>query len=275
MGKASTIAVVAPGRALDASLVPLVQARAEAAGAELIVHPQCFADDGHFAGSDAERLDALRRVMADERVDAVWFARGGYGAGRIAEAAMADLPEAARGKAYMGYSDAGFLLAALHKVGCAVVHGPMPQDAAREGGEEALDRALAWLMRRDEATLEPGLSPGLPAMAFNLTVLSHLVGTPMAPTLTGVDLLIEDVGEYLYATDRALLHVTGQEEVRGVARLRHGRFSDVPENDVPFGQGLDDMVKSWCELSGIRHGGSADIGHDAANKIVPFGPRTA
>lgn len=273
MGKASTIAVVAPGRALDASLVPLVQARAEAAGAELIMHPQCFAEDGHFAGSDSERLDALRQVMADERVDAVWFARGGYGAGRIAEAAMAALPEAARTKTYLGYSDAGFLLAALHKVGCDVAHGPMPQDGAREGGEAALDRALAWLVRRDEATLEPGLTRGVPAMAFNLTVLSHLVGTPMVPDLAGVDLLIEDVGEYLYATDRALLHVTGQKAVRGVAQLRHGRFSDVPENDIPFGRGLEAMIKGWCERSGIRHGGSADIGHDAANKIVPFGPR--
>ena len=30
--------------------------------------------------------------MADESVDAVWFARGGYGSNRIAEAALVDLP---------------------------------------------------------------------------------------------------------------------------------------------------------------------------------------
>ena len=35
----------------------------------------------------------LREVMADPSVDAVWFARGGYGSNRIAEAALADLPE--------------------------------------------------------------------------------------------------------------------------------------------------------------------------------------
>lgn len=272
MGKAPTIAVVAPGRALDASLVPIVQSRAEAAGATLMVHPQCFASDGHFAGSDAERLDALRQVMADERVDAVWFARGGYGANRIAEAAMAELPEAARRKAYMGYSDAGFLLAALHNAGCDVVHGPMPQDGAREGGGEALDRALAWLTRQAQAALEPGLDPAKPALAFNLTVLSHLLGTAIAPEFDGVDLLIEDVAEHSYATDRTLFHVTGQSAIRSVARLRHGRFSDVPENDIAFGRGIDDIVASWCERAGIAHGGQADIGHDVANKVVPFGP---
>ena len=57
--------------------------------AELVIHPQCFFSDGHFAGPDAARLEALREVMADERYDAIWFARGGYGSNRIAEAAAA------------------------------------------------------------------------------------------------------------------------------------------------------------------------------------------
>ena len=73
--------------------------------------------------------------MADPSVDVVWFARGGYGSNRIAEAALADLPAAARGKLYMGYSDAGFLLAGLQKAGCEVAHGPMLQDIQREGGQ--------------------------------------------------------------------------------------------------------------------------------------------
>ena len=46
---------------------------------------------------DEARLAALREVMADVSFDAVWFARGGYGSNRIADAALADLPPAARG----------------------------------------------------------------------------------------------------------------------------------------------------------------------------------
>ena len=67
-----------------------------------MIHPQCFLSDGHFAGPDEARLAALREVMADPSVDAVWFARGGYGSNRIAEAALADLPEAARRKTLHG-----------------------------------------------------------------------------------------------------------------------------------------------------------------------------
>ncbi len=145
----------------------------------------------------------------------MWFARGGYGSNRIAEAALVDLPQAARGKTYFGYSDAGFLLAGFYKSGLSVAWGPMPQDVVREGGDAAINRALDWLVRRDLTALEPDLKA--PAMAFNLTVLSNLLGTPLEPDFTGVDLLIEDVSEHLYRIDRTMFHVTASPNIRRVA----------------------------------------------------------
>src|SRR3982751_3725052 len=190
------IAVVAPSCPLKREAAERVEAIVAGRGdCELVIHPQCFLSEGHFAGRDAARLAALREVMADPAVDAVWFARGGYGSNRIAQAALADLPGAARGKLYIGYSDAGFLLAGFHEAGLDVAWGPMPQDVVRAGGEAAVQRALDWLVRRDPDGLEPGLQA--PAMAFNLTVLSNLLGTPLEPDLAGVDLLVEDVSEHL------------------------------------------------------------------------------
>ncbi|MEA3082022.1 MAG: muramoyltetrapeptide carboxypeptidase, partial [Sphingomonadales bacterium] len=84
------IAVVAPSCRLTEEAAEAVQAVvARRTDCELVIHPQCFHSDGHFAGPDQERLAALREVMADESFDAVWFARGGYGSNRIAEAAIA------------------------------------------------------------------------------------------------------------------------------------------------------------------------------------------
>ena len=104
------IAVVAPSCPLKREAAERVQAMvAERGDCELLIHDQCFLSDGHFAGPDAARLAALREVIADPAIDAVWFARGGYGSNRIAEAALADLPDAAHAKTYLGYSDAGFL----------------------------------------------------------------------------------------------------------------------------------------------------------------------
>jgi muramoyltetrapeptide carboxypeptidase len=263
------IAVVAPSCTLRHEAAEAVREIVRERGdCELVIHPQCFLSDGHFAGSDEARLSALREVMADPSVDAVWFARGGYGSNRIAEAAVEDVPEAARGKTYMGYSDAGFLLAGMHKAGLSVTWGPMVQDVVRNGGDEAVRRALDWLVNRESSALEPQLQS--PAMAFNLTILSHVLGTPLEPDFTDVDLLVEDLSEQLYRLDRAMFHVTSNPRVRRVARLRLGRVHNILENDPEFGVDEEAIVEDWCRRSGIAYGGRADIGHDTWNKVVPF-----
>jgi muramoyltetrapeptide carboxypeptidase len=264
------IAVVAPSCPLNPEaadrLAMIVAARGDC---ELAIHPQCFLSDGHFAGPDEARLAALREVMADPSVDAVWYARGGYGSNRIAEAAAEDLPKAARDKTYLGYSDAGFLHAAFDKAGLEVAWGPMPQDVLRDGGEAAVGLAFDWLVRRDARALEPGLDG--PAMAFNLTVLAMLLGTPLSPDLGGIDLLVEEVSEHHYEIDRLMFRLTSDPAVRKVRRIRLGRVLDVPVNDRPFGAEEETIVRDWCARSGIAYGGRADIGHDAANRVVPFG----
>jgi len=263
------IAVVAPSCTLKREAAERVQAIvAERGDCELVIHPQCFLSEGHFAGPDKARLDALREVMADPSIDAIWFARGGYGSNRIAEAALTDLPDAARSKLYMGYSDAGFLLAGFHKAGLDAAWGPMPQDIMREGGEEAVQRALDWIVRRDASALEPALQR--PAMAFNLTVLASLLGTILEPDFTGTELLVEDVGEHHYRIDRTMFHVAASPNVRRAARLRLGRVGDIPGNDPDFGRDECSIVEDWCARSGILYGGRADIGHDAQNRVVPF-----
>jgi muramoyltetrapeptide carboxypeptidase len=263
------IAVVAPSCRLTEEAAEAVRAIvARRCDCELTIHPQCFLSEGHFAGPDAARLAALRDVMTDASFDAVWFARGGYGSNRIAEAALLDLPAAARGKLYMGYSDAGFLHAGFHKAGLEVAWGPMPQDVMRSGGEAAVDRALDWLVRRDPSALEPALDG--PAMGFNLTVLSNLLGTPLEPDFTGVDLLIEEVGEQLYRIDRSMFHVTASPAIRNVRRIRLGRVADVLPNDPDFASDEASIVEQWCARSGIAYGERADIGHDARNRVVPF-----
>lgn len=268
------IAVVAPSNALKREAAEQVEAIVRRRGdCELLIHPQCFQSDGHFAGSDEVRLAALREVMADPSVDAVWYARGGYGSNRIAQAAAADLPDAARDKVYLGYSDTGFLHAGFHKAGLKVAWGPMVQDVLREGGEVAIQRALDWLATGDPSALEPELQP--PAMAFTLAVLSNLLGTPLEPDFTGIELLIEEVSEHLYAIDRAMFHLTSSANVRTVARLRLGRVADILPNDPDFGADEAAIVEDWCRRSGIEMGPPADIGHDSANKVVPFGGHTA
>lgn len=239
---------------------------------EIHFHPQCFLSQGHFAGPDEARTAAFLDIANDAGFDALWVGRGGYGACRIAERVVAGLTEAARAKRYMGYSDAGCLLAGLYKAGFGgAAHGPVAQDVVREGGEAAVARALSWLADGDPAALEPSLQPGGKALAFNITILSQILGTPLQPPMEGHVLMLEEVSEHMYRIDRFMFHITSNPEVRKVAGIRLGRCSDIPPNEPDFGMDEEGVVRHWCERSGIPWLGRADIGHDAGNKVVPFG----
>ncbi len=233
-------------------------------------HPQCFAVEGHFAGPDGLRCDAFVECANDPDCDAVWFARGGYGAVRMAEAAIERLQPAARDKLYLGYSDAGTLLGGLYRAGIGrPVHAPMPSDIRRTGGEAAVQRVLGWVSG-DATGLERGLDSRR-VVAFNLMTLAMLVGTPLMPDLAGHVVLLEEVAEHWYAVDRLLFHVTAALAQMRVAGIRLGRVTDVPQNDREFCMTAQQMAQDWCARRGIAWLGHADIGHDADNKIVPFG----
>lgn len=239
---------------------------------ELVFDAQCFTEAGHFAGSDADRLGAFVRLANDPAFDAIWFVRGGYGACRIAEDAVKQLKAQARAKSYLGYSDQGNILAALYKAGIGwPVHGPMPTDIRRKGGEAAVRRALDWLVNGASGALESHIQRGQKYAAFNAITLAMMVGTPILPDLKGHVLMIEEVGEYDYAFDRAMFNISTALKGAGLAGLRLGRITEVPKNDRPFGATHEQIARHWCDKNSIAFLGAADIGHDIDNKVVPFG----
>jgi len=270
------IGVVAPGSRMSPEVVERVQTLAGSLypdrTPEIFFHPQCFAAHGHFAGDDELRAQSFLDIANDESYDAVWFARGGYGSCRMVDAAMCRLTEPSRRKAYVGYSDAGVLLAALYRVGFdSVAHGPVAQDILRDDGDAAVGRALAWIIDRATEALEPTVSSAKKTAAFNMTVLCQLLGTPLQPDLDGHVLMLEEVGEAMYRIDRSLFHITSNAAIRKVSGIMLGRCRDITPNEPDFGMNEEEVARYWCRRSGIPWLGRADIGHDTNNKIVPFG----
>lgn len=276
MSQRIRIGVAAPGTKIDQGIAERVVALASDmfldCKPEIVFHPQCFMSAGHFAGDDMARAHGFLEFANDPSFDAIWIARGGYGACRMAEAVLAGLNEHARGKTYMGYSDAGALLAGLYRLGFpSVFHGPMPVDIIREGGAEAVKRALAYLIDRAPESIELSVMGAGKTAAFNIMILNSILGTPLEPDLSGHIVMLEEVSEYLYRIDRALFHIMASPNVRKARGIKLGRVSDVPENDKPFGATAEEMIKYWCDRAGVPYLGRADIGHDVGNRVVPFG----
>jgi muramoyltetrapeptide carboxypeptidase len=276
-GRAFTIGVVATAARIAPGVVDLINdIVASRYGREVAVrfHPDSFVGHGHFSAQDEVRASALIEYASASEIDAIWFGRGGYGSVRILPSVLPVLVRAALQKPYLGYSDLGGLLAALYANGGRnIAHGPMAHDVTRINGEAAAERALGWLVEQSAAALESSIDAGRPTIAFNLTVLTHLVGTPWEPKLAGHVVQIEEVSEHLYRIDRSFGHLAQTAIFRDAAGIRLGRCNNIIPNQPDFGMTPEDIARHWCSVAGVPFLGSADIGHDADNKVVPFGSR--
>ena len=239
---------------------------------EIVFHPQCYLTEGHFAGSDEVRAAAFLEYANDPAIHAIWFARGGYGSNRILERVMPHLGPAARTKTYMGYSDMGFLLGALYarRIGFPC-HASMASSMGKNDSGEDAGWALGWLIDKDKRALEPTLLDGRPAAAFNLSILTAMIGSPWLPDLTDHVLMIEEVGEPTYRVDRMLFTMAHATQLKGIAGVRLGAISDTVRNDVDFGESDEFMINRWCREMGVPYLGRAEIGHVKLNRVVPFG----
>ena len=259
--------VIAPVSAFAAVAYPEI---------DLQFHPQVYDHAGHFAGTDEVRAAAFLEFANDPGIDAIWFLRGGYGSNRLLTRIMPKLGPAARHTSYLGYSDVGFLLGALYarRIG-RPVHGPMASDIRRQHGDATVARSLGWLARNDRTGLEPGLDAGdlkgRPVAAFNLSILTALIGTPWLPDLADHVLLIEEVSEPMYRLDRMLFQVAHAAQLKGISGIRLGAVTDVQPNDPPWGEEPEAMMQRWCAEMGVPYLGRAEIGHTQANRVVPFG----
>ena len=90
-----------------------------------------------------------------------------------------------------------------------------------------------------------------------------------------VEILDESFAKYRLFNASVEKIASGMRWAEGPVWVGDGRYrlvSDIPENDRPFGEHPEAIAKRWSEQNGIADVGRADIGHDAGNKIVPFGP---
>lgn len=235
-----------------------------------------LAATGYLAGDDQRRIDELNGLLRDPDVRAILCARGGYGVMRIlphldASALRADP------KPIVGFSDiTALLMWSSSQAGVRGVHGPV---VAQLGELLSEDHARLFdVLEHPEAPLElattsigaAGPVRG-PLLGGNLSLLSHLVGTPYLPDLSGAVLLIEDIGERPYAIDRYLTHLGLAGVLSGLGGVLVGDLVRCDESRGGFGPDalavIDERLSQY-QLSG-RAG--APIGHGSRNRAFTLG----
>jgi muramoyltetrapeptide carboxypeptidase len=109
-------------------------------------------------------------------------------------------------------------------------------------------------------------------LVANLTVASHLLGSPWIPSLDGAILILEDVGEAPYRIDRMLTHWRLCGALHRLAGLGFGSFSAC-EDDRPDQQSftLKQVLEERTADLNIPRVMDLPVGHQSGNAALPLG----
>lgn len=251
-------------------------------GLEVSGNPLAYGERrwGYLAGRDPERLADLMAPGPAGEPQAALLAcvRGGWGSARLLEYPLQQPPGW-----LLGFSDVTSLLFDRVCQGLGGgVHGPMLTTLAAEPAwsQERLRDLLfgAPVAALDGVGWHGGCAEG-PLLVANLTVATHLLGTPHLPRLKGAILILEDVGEPPYRIERMLTQWRLCGALQQLAGLGFGSFegwdaADGRAGDPPERRfDLDQVLRERSLDLGVPVVAQLPIGHHVGNAALPLGVR--
>ncbi|HYD60064.1 MAG TPA: muramoyltetrapeptide carboxypeptidase [Noviherbaspirillum sp.] len=274
------VAIVAPsGYAPDENAYRQGIERLQACGCTVHEYYQPAGRHERFGGTDEERVRQLHAAAANPDVQIVMALRGGYGMSRILP--KLDLPMlAASGKLFVGHSDFTALnMALLTRRGAPSFAGPMVCiDFSRSDPSEFTLDQFWKCVGAPTHTIEfegdsnPEVDVAGMLWGGNLTMLTHLIGTPYLPRTDGGILFIEDVNEHPYRVERMLLQMeyAGFLDQKAVV---FGDFSSYALTDYDNGYNFESMIAYLRGRLGVPILTGLPFGHTKDKATLAVGSR--
>ena len=279
LSRGMAIGIIAPSGPADQDSLNTAIINMRAKGYNVKIGAHLFDRLGFLAGKDEDRAADLNEMFSDANVDAIFCARGGYGAGRLLDRIQWDrLTE--HPKIFCGYSDITILHLAIERY-CGIIsfHGPMAQKL--DGNLPQPAEECFWkMMEHSEPfgkydcggasiiTLHGGTAQGRLSGGC-LSLLAAAAGTKEEPDFRGKIVVIEDVGENVYRVDRMLLQMERAGIMQQAEGFVIGDVTDCPDKQQPISL-LDiwqDRIAKWRKpaIAGFP------FGHVVSPYTIPLG----
>ncbi|WP_334187183.1 muramoyltetrapeptide carboxypeptidase [Noviherbaspirillum sp.] len=273
------VAIIAPGGyAADENALPRAIAALRSFGCIVKLFHDPAERHLRFGGSDETRIARLHAAAADPEVDIVLALRGGYGMSRLLPA-IDFQALAASGKLFVGHSDfTAFHLGMLARTGAVTFAGPMVCDDFSREEPSAFTLQKFWRCVSAPACTIEFIGPGSPPADLagtlwggNLTMVTHLLGTPYFPTVYGGILFLEDVNEHPYRVERMLLQLWHAGVLARQKAIVLGDFSAYRLSDYDNGYDFDAMLRYLRETLGLPVWTGLPFGHTRDKVTLPVG----
>jgi len=203
----------------------------------------------YFSGTEEERLADFQQMLDDDEVRAVLCGRGGYGMTHLIDK-ISFKKFKKNPKWIIGYSDITLLHSHLYSnYYISSLHAPMAA-AFNDAGyinryvqsiKQSLEGKWAKYSVESHDRNRTGEAIG-ELIGGNLSLLVHAIGTDSDIKTRGRILFIEDIGEYLYNTDRMLHQLKRSGKLKNLAGLIVGGFSDMKDTERPFGKDIYELI---------------------------------
>ncbi len=237
-----------------------------------------FSTHYQFAGTDAQRLEDVQEAFDDPETAAVLCSRGGYGTVRILNKISYE-GLYRHPKWLIGFSDITILHSCMNNHRIAGIHGVMPRYFFDEAGwpNESL-RSLMQMLKGEKVTYHIPSAEGNrngkvsgELVGGNLSIISSMQGTPCELDTTGKILFLEDIDEFLYHTDRMMHQLKLSGKLENLAGLLIGNFSDMKDNESPFGKNVNEIISEAVEQYTFPVCFGFPAGHNEVNLALAFG----
>jgi muramoyltetrapeptide carboxypeptidase len=277
----ATIGIYAPSGAIDPQAIARAVDYLTAKGHRVIVAPQTVSQWRYFAGVDHERLDAFHRMLADSSIDILMAARGGYGWSRLLQDVDFSVVTETD-KVIVGFSDfTAFSLAAIAKSKLVTFAGPMAGvDFGNENVSAFMEGNFWPLLSAANHSIEISCSQQpYPAQTIegtiwggNLSLLTHLVGTPYFPRIDGGILFLEEIAEEPYAVERMifqLYHAGILEMQKALVLADFDNCQPTQKSRYPYG--MAEVIELLRSLLSIPVLTGLPFGHIREKITIPVG----
>jgi muramoyltetrapeptide carboxypeptidase len=241
------IRILSPAGAIDHDYIIQAKNRLKSWGFHVSLSANAFGKHGRFSGTAQERLSDLNDAFADESVDIILCARGGYGLQQIVDKIVLPTRPKDQWPLVVGFSDITALHSLMSLHGVPSLHASMCKALATLPDESEALQLLHQALDGDWV-MEMPIAKGKKIIGGNLSVLYGLQGTPYSLNAI-IDqceeapvLLIEDICERHYHVDRMLNNLRMSGVLGRLGGVIIGQFTDC-DNDPRMQCTLQDSIR--------------------------------
>lgn len=284
ISRGSTVGIIAPAGPPNPERLKKGKIFLEHRGYRVKIFPQVRKKIGYLSGDDRSRAEAINNAFADEEIDAVLCARGGYGSLRLLP--YIDFKTiGSHPKIFIGYSDITVLLLSIFTKALLVTfHGPM---TAIEFGRKPKPYTIGGFYRAIEGAVPLG-KVEKPAgyrlericggrakgriVGGNLCLMSKLIGTGMLPSFKNRIVFFEDTEEEPYRIDGYLSQLFQTTDFGKASGYIIGEFTRTESKyGASAGWTVRNVVKDYFATIGKPCVYGFPCGHGREKITIPIG----